>query len=52
MERDVKLEDLVKDIWEKDQESFFKDQRNNSEFRRSLFEIESIFKYHEYCKPI
>ena len=30
-----KAGNFVKDIWEKDRESFFKDQRNNGEFRRS-----------------
>lgn len=28
---------FLKNIWEKDQESFFKDQRNNGEFRCSKF---------------
>ena len=32
-----KARNFVKDIWEKDRESFFKNQRDNGEFRRSKF---------------
>ena len=32
-----KAGNFVKDIWEKDRKSFFKNERDNGEFRRSKF---------------
>lgn len=42
-----KAGNLVKDIWEKDRESFFKDQRNNGEFSSCFIHqmLRSVYNY-------